>query len=201
VAQRIDVLEIKVGALERAYGQLASETGLGQIERLQRRVDAIEASCSASVPVARDRSVASATAPSLAAPASASAPPGASPVWRERFRWWCFRNANASWGDCSESKQECERWRAKLVTDHSKGLPCPPGMTEQQCVDIEARVDGLTDCEWQDRASCFAKHFKLAGDDDLACGPTIKICKARRADVIKNYADDQIVKSDCAARD
>lgn len=113
--------------------------------------------------------------------------------------WWCYRTAGDAWGDCETTQAECNRWRGRHVTDHFRA-PCG-GVPEQECIDITAGVQGVTVCEWQPRASCFAKHFKLAGNDDLACAPTIKICKARRTDVLKNYADDQSVKSDCAARE
>lgn len=133
-----------------------------------------------------------------AAPA-ATAPPDSGARGRESAPWWCYRTAGDARGDCSPTKFECDRWRAKHVTEHFRA-PCG-GVPEQECVDIAAGVQGVTACEWQPRVSCFTKHFKLADYDDLACAPTIKICKARRADVLKNYADDQVVRSDCSAHD
>lgn len=122
------------------------------------------------------------------------APQDSSTPERNAHDWWCFRNLDDTWGDCSNTQDMCNRWRAKTVMEHS--APCT-GLDEQQCVDIAAGVQGVTACEQQDRASCFLKHFNLSNSDDLACAPSISLCKVRRANVMKHMTDDIKVKSDC----
>ena len=74
-------------------------------------------------------------------------------------------------------------------------------MDKSECLSIEvdaaARVRGFGVCERQPLVSCFRQKYLLSEREELACTPTIKLCRARRGYTAKHLQDDLRVLSDC----
>jgi len=114
-------------------------------------------------------------------------------------RWWCYESPRDGWGECASTRRLCNDERTDFVKLDGS-TPCT-GLSEQECTDIAGGIRAIQSCSRQDHVSCFQKHYVLSGNDVLACAPSIRTCKERRANALKKFTDDIRVKSECRTVD
>ncbi len=114
--------------------------------------------------------------------------------------WWCYSFIEGEWGECDHSEGECEASRRGFAVSVG-GCERWAGGTRDMCVEQTMAMHHIESCARQDKVACFTKHYVLRDANDIACAPTIKLCKARRANVLKNLTDDIRATSDCRPHD